>query len=84
MDIPRYIVRRIDHSGIELLPDGRMLIWVAGAGAPIVLEAHVAYAVYLFMLTPGVRPALRRLDDDRQRQTWESREAARSNDDESS
>ena len=65
-----YIARQVDAAGFELLPDGRLIIHQAGH-PPIELPAVVTYGVYLFLRTPGTAPALRKLDDERQRALWE-------------
>jgi hypothetical protein len=72
MDIPTYIVREIDGAFFELLPDGSLCIRGQRAG-PVTLPAGTVYALYLFLMTPGTRPALRRLDDERQRKLYEAR-----------
>jgi hypothetical protein len=77
MDVATYVARQVDGVIFELLPDGTLCIWEAGNGAaPVVLSPKTTYALYLLLRTPGIPPALRSLDDDRQRQAWERRSAA--------
>lgn len=70
----RYLARQIDTAGFELFPDGSLRIHQAHA-EPITLAPEVVHAVYLLLRTPGVAPSLRKLDDERQRQLWETRYA---------
>jgi hypothetical protein len=72
MDVPTYVVRAIDGAIFELLSDGDLCIRQPHA-EPVTLPPGVTYALYVFLMTPGVRLALRRLDDDRQRHIWETR-----------
>lgn len=75
MHTPPYIARQVDGATFELLPDGSLLIHQA-RGETITLPPVVAYGVYLFLMTPGTRPALRALDDARQRQVYQQRYGA--------
>lgn len=68
---PTYIVRQIDGAIFELLPDGSLRIRQPHTEA-ITLPAGTTYGLYLFLAQPGTRPALRRLDDERQRKLYEA------------
>lgn len=72
MEPPVYVIRAIDGTPFELMPDGSLIIH-QHHGQSITLPAEVVYALYLFLMTPGTRPALRRLDDERQRRLYETR-----------
>ena len=72
MDVPTYIVRAIDGAIFELLPDGGLCIRQPHVES-ITLPAGTVYALYLVLMTHGTQPALRRLDDERQRHIWETR-----------
>jgi hypothetical protein len=52
MDTPTYTARQIDGAIFELLPDGSLRIRQAHAES-ITLPAETAYALYLFIATPG-------------------------------
>jgi hypothetical protein len=75
MDATRYVARQLDGVIFELLPSGDLLIWEKDdPHAPRIVRSATVYALYLFLYQPGIRPALRALDDERQRQAWEARQ----------
>lgn len=67
-----YTIRAIDGATFELLPTGALRL-SQPRQEPIELAPELVYALYLFVMTPGIRPQLRALDDARQRQLWSTR-----------
>ena len=67
------MLRRIDNTVFELLPDGGMRLYIEGREHPLELSAMTAYAIYLFLRGPTVAPLLRQLDTKRQHEAAQER-----------